>query len=159
MEQSSDTLDLFKVAEVELVYKGKGNHQRPVIQTAEDAYVLLRHTWDDNKLELMEQFKIVLLDTNGECLGIAELASGNITSCPVDVRLIFVTALKSRATCIILAHNHPSGNLLPSNADIQLTKKVTEGGIILDVAVADHLIITRQNYYSFANEKILPAPF
>lgn len=159
MQQPPDTLDLFKVAEVELVYKGKGNHQRPVIQTAEDAYVLLRATWDDNKIELVEQFKIMLLDTNGECLGIAELASGNITCCLVDVRLIFATALKSRATSIILAHNHPSGNLKPSNNDIKLTKKIMEGGVILDVTVADHLIVTNNSYYSFMNENVMPAPF
>lgn len=118
MEAASDTLDLFKVAEIELVYKGKGAYQRPVIQSAKDAYCLLRNHWDDNKLELLEQFKIILLDTNSECLGIAELANGSISCCLVDVRLIFVTALKSRATSIILAHNHPSGNLKPSTQDM-----------------------------------------
>lgn len=159
MEAASDTLDLFKVAEIELVYKGKDAYQRPVIQSAKDAYCLLRNHWDDNKLELLEQFKIILLDTNSECLGIAELANGSISCCLVDVRLIFVTALKSRATSIILAHNHPSGNLKPSTQDMKLTQKIMEGGSILDVTVADHLIVTRNGYYSFANEGIMPAPF
>lgn len=159
MNHSSEALDLMKIAEVELIYKGKGDFARPVIETAQDAYVLLRNNWDSNKLELVEQFKILLLDTNGECLGIAELASGNITSCLVDSRLVFATALKARAVSLILAHNHPSGSLKPSNHDIKLTRKLTEGGILLDVTVSDHLIVTRKGYYSFANEKIMPAPF
>lgn len=159
MNGTSDKLDLFQIAEIELMYKGKGDYQRPVIQTAEQAYQLLRHTWDDNKIELLEQFKIVLLDNNGECLGITEMASGNITCCLVDIRLIFATALKSRATSIILAHNHPSGNLKPSTHDMKLTQKIMEGGSILDVTVSDHLIVTRNGYYSFANENVMPAPF
>jgi len=159
MKQSTNALDLLKVAEVELIYKGKGDYMRPVIQSADEAYALLRNNWDENKLELVEQFKVVLLDTNGECLGIAELAYGCISACLVDVRLIFATVLKSRAVSMILAHNHPSGNLKPSNADIRLTKKIMEGGVLLDVTVADHLIVTRKGYYSFVNEKAMPAPF
>lgn len=160
MEANAATLDLFQVTEVELIYKGKGNCVRPVIRTSTDAYNILRQSWDDNKLELVEQFKILLIDTNGECLGISEVAQGSINGCVVDPRLVFAIALKSRAVSLILAHNHPSGALHPSKADLQLTRKLTEGGNILDLSVLDHLIISKNGFYSINHEHTMhPEPF
>jgi len=69
--------------------------------------------------------------------------------------MIMQIALKSSATSIILAHNHPSGNLIPSEADKDLTKKIREGGKVLDIAVLDHLIITSESYFSFADEGLM----
>ena len=72
-----------------------------------------------------------------------------------DPKVIFAAAIKSAASSIILAHNHPSGNLRPSSADISLTRKIKAGGELLDIAVSDHLIISREGYYSFADEGLM----
>ncbi len=159
MEIQTDCLDLFKITEVELVYKGKGDYHRPVVQCAADAYEVLRNSWDVNKIELVEQFKVLLLDTNCEVLGISELSTGGIAGTVADPKLIFATALKARAASIIVAHNHPSGNLTPSSADIDLTRKLSEAGNFLDLKVRDHLILTRRSFYSMQNAGTWPTPF
>ncbi len=105
-----------------------------------------------NKIELVEQFMIVLLNRGNSCLGISNISTGGISACLVDPKIVFVTVLKARASSVILAHNHPSGNLKPSLADIELTKKLKEGGALLDVSVLDHLIVTPFSYYSFADD-------
>ena len=78
-----------------------------------------------------------------------------MTGTVADPKLIFVAALKSGATGVLLAHNHPSGNLTPSQADIDLTRKIKEGGKLLEIQLLDHLIITSEGYYSFADEGLL----
>lgn len=150
-------LSLFRVAEVELVYR---NRTRPedrirVVQskTAND---VLREHWDDNKLELVEQFKILLLDRSSRCLGVSDIATGGVHHCLIDAKLVFATALKARASQLILAHNHPSGNLQPSQNDIDLTKTLSNGAKLLDMKVIEHLILTRQGYYSFADNGLIP---
>lgn len=109
-----------------------------------------------NKIELLEQSMMLLLDRGNHCLGISKLATGGVSSCIVDPKVVFATALKSRASGIILAHNHPSGNLKPSSADENLTRKIAEGGRLLDISLLDHLIITPRGYYSFADEGFVP---
>lgn len=110
-----------------------------------------------NRIELVESFKIILLDRRNSCLGISEISSGGISCSTADPKIIFATALKSRASNLILAHNHPSGNIVPSNSDIAISRKLREAGKVLDINVLDHLIVTPDQYYSFANEgKLLP---
>lgn len=106
-------------------------------------------------IDYKEVFYIILLNNSNEVLGISKISEGGITGTVVDVRLVFQIALKSHAVGMILAHNHPSGTLKPSQADISLTKKLKNAGEILDVKVLDHLIITTENYFSFADENIL----
>lgn len=88
-------------------------------------------------------------------LGIYEVSTGGITSTIVDLRLLFTAALKANATALIMLHNHPSGKTRPSAADKRITKKVKEAGIILDIEVVDHLIISPESYYSFADNGII----
>jgi len=83
------------------------------------------------------------------------LSKGGITGTLVDVRLVFKEALQNGATAIILAHNHPSGTLRPSQPDIKLTKKLKAAGESLDIKVLDHLIVTEKAYFSFADENLL----
>ena len=99
-----------------------------------------------------EEFWILLLNNSNTLIHKWRLSKGGITATLVDVRLIYKKALEFSATSIILCHNHPSGNLRPSKADIILTGKVKRGGAILDLKILDHIIITRQGYYSFADE-------
>jgi DNA repair protein RadC len=112
-------------------------------------------SWEEGKLELLEQFKIVLLDRSHRVLGIFQASSGGICGTVVDPKLIFTTALKTRSCSLILSHNHPSGNLKPSEADLKLTRKIKQAGEILEINVLDHLINTSEGYYSFADEGVM----
>lgn len=145
-----------KVAEVELVYKTSIKaSERPKITCSRDAYQLLMDTWDQNKIELVEQFKVMLLNRANRVLGIYEVSTGGITGTVADIRLIFAAALKANCVHIMLTHNHPSSNLQPSNADNQLTAKFKEAGKFLDIGVLDHLIVSKDEYYSYADEGLL----
>ena len=102
-----------------------------------------------------EEFWIVYLDNSNNVLQKKQLSKGGITGTLVDSRIVFKNALLLGAVAIILAHNHPSGSLKPSQADIQLTQKLTKAGNQLDVKVLDHVIITEDAYFSFADEALL----
>lgn len=145
-----------KVAEVEISYKSKvPASDRPKIASSIDAYEIFYESWDMNKIEMQEQVSMMMLDNSNRCIGITKLATGGITGCLVDLRLAFVTALKARATGIILAHNHPSGNTSFSDADKTLTKKFAKAGELLDIKLLDHITITHNKHASMADQGIL----
>lgn len=102
-----------------------------------------------------EEFWIVYLNNSNKVLQTSQLSKGGITGTLVDVRLAFKNALQLGAVALILAHNHPSGTLKPSQSDIDLTKKLKTAGESLDIKVLDHLIITENAYFSFADESML----
>ncbi|HEX8574680.1 MAG TPA: DNA repair protein RadC [Flavobacterium sp.] len=102
-----------------------------------------------------EEFWIIYLNNSNKVITKSQLSKGGITGTMVDVRLVFKTALESGATAIILSHNHPSGALLPSESDKQITNKLKNAGQSLDIKVLDHLIVTATSYYSFLDEGIL----
>jgi len=144
------------LSEIELIYKTKvKNSERPQIKSSKDAYILVLSSWDYNKIEFFEQFKVLFMNNANKALGIYEISSGGITGTIVDLRLIFSAALKANATAIIMIHNHPSGNLTASEADKQITRKVKKAGKLLDITLLDSLIITNESYYSFADEGAL----
>ena len=101
---------------------------------------------------MQEQFKIFLLKKGNRVLGIYEVSTGGLSGTIADPKLIFSAALKASACSLILAHNHPSGNLKASNPDIQLTSKIKEGGKLLDIALLDHIILSSESYVSMADE-------
>ena len=154
--ETSNTLAWAQVAEIELIYKSKVKpSERPKVSTSKDAYQLLKQSWDENKIEFIEQFKVLFLNRANKVLGIYEVSTGGMTATVVDPKIVFTAALKSRACNIILCHNHPSGNLQPSRADEELTSKLKEAGKYLELQVIDHLIISSESYYSFADEGLL----
>jgi DNA repair protein RadC len=102
-----------------------------------------------------EEFWIIYLNNANKIQLKTQMSKGGITGTLVDTRLVFKRAMEITATSVILCHNHPSGTLKPSSSDISLTKKIKEGGEILDIKVLDHVIITEGSYYSFADEGIL----
>ncbi|PVW13340.1 RadC family protein [Marixanthomonas spongiae] len=102
-----------------------------------------------------EEFWIVYLNNSNKVLQTSQLSKGGITGTLVDVRLAFKNALQLGAVAIILAHNHPSGTLKPSQPDIRLTQKLKTAGESLDIKVLDHLIITEKAYFSFADESMI----
>ena len=114
---------------------------------------LIREVYNttESEIELKEYFFILLLNRANKVVGYHKLSEGGISGTVVDLRLAFGTALKGLASGIIMTHNHPSGNLSPSEEDRRLTKKFVEAGKLLDIAVLDHLIVTNNDYYSFAD--------
>ena len=146
----------FTVAEVQLVYKSKCDITlRPRITKSSECYKILMSTWDPDTIELCEEFKILLLNRANKVLAISTLSQGGTASTIVDPKLLFATALKLKASSLILAHNHPSGELSPSQADISMTNKLIEGGKVLDLPILDHLIVGINGYYSFGDEGLI----
>lgn len=147
---------LSKVAEVELVYRSKVKaSERPQITSSNDAYVLFLALWEEGKMDLAEQFKVLFLNRPNRVLCLYNLSTGGITGTVADPRLIYAAALKVHAVGLILCHNHPSGSLHPSHQDEALTQKIKGAGALLDMNVLDHLIISSEGYYSFADEGLL----
>src|SRR3546814_1461082 len=108
----------FEIAEIDLVYNApKDLAQRPRVAKASEASVIFKTTWDKGKIGFVEQFKILLLNRMYKVLGICTIATGGMTATIVDIRLVMAAALKSGAVQMIVAHNHPYGNLNPSEAD------------------------------------------
>jgi DNA repair protein RadC len=148
---------LFAVSEVELVYRSKVKPaDRRFITNSGTAYDIMMNVWDMNKIELVEQSYVILLDRNCACLGVSNLSTGGVSACIVDPKIVFALAIKAKTSGFILVHNHPSGNLKPSQADIAVTEKIIAGGKFLDVTLWDHLIVTADSYYSFADEGMIP---
>lgn len=137
------------VQEIEVIYRSKVKpSQRPKITEPSESVELFRKTWDINKIDHIEQFKVMLLNHNNRVLGILAVSNGGLTSTSVDIRYIFGAALKANATRIIAVHNHPSGSLRPSKADLDITLKIKHAGKLLDIELLDHVIITSEGFYS-----------
>lgn len=148
-------LKFWQVSEVKLTYHSKIRlSDSPQITSSRDAANVLWANWSDD-LELLESFNVLFLNRANRVKGIFTASKGGVAGTVVDARLIFAAALKVLACSIILSHNHPSGNLQPSQADIDLTKKLAEAGKALDIQVVDHVILATQGYYSFADEGLI----
>jgi DNA repair protein RadC len=139
--------DIKNVSEVHLTYKTKVNPKdRTRVTSSKDAYKLLFDSWNKNMIEHVEEFKLLLLNQSNAVLGILSVSKGGISGTVTDVRLIFQGALKTNASGIIVCHNHPSGNLNPSESDTKITQKIKEAGNIMDIQLLDHLIITAEDW-------------
>jgi DNA repair protein RadC len=147
---------IYEVAEVQLTYRPKVKaSNRPKVTSSKDTFSLVRERWNLDTLEFVEEFKIVLLNRASRVLGVVPISSGGLNYTVADPKMIFAAALKAVASSIVLIHNHPSGNLKPSQADINLTHKMQSAGELLDITVLDHLIISSEGYYSFADEGLM----
>jgi DNA repair protein RadC len=122
------------------------------IKSSKDIYAVLLADLSDL---ISEEFWVIFLNHRNKIIGKEKISAGGLTATIVDVRMLYKSALERLATSIILAHNHPSGTLKPSQADIRLTNKIKEAGQILDVQVLDHIIISDAGYYSFADEGMM----
>ena len=152
------TINLFSqfVAEVKLSYRSKVKaSDRLQIKSSKDASDIFMGSWDIGSLEHIEQFKLILLNRSNKVLGVATISSGGISGTVTDVRVIFQYAIKANASGLIICHNHPSLSLNPSESDTRITQKIKEAGNILDIQLLDHLIITAQDYFSFADNGLL----
>jgi DNA repair protein RadC len=140
------------IAEIKISYSYKTLKKfRIKINKSEDAFKSFLQSWDKNLIELQEEFKVLLLNNSNEVLGIHSLSKGSTKGTVVDLKLLFAIALKSNATGIIIGHNHPSGTLKASSSDLELTRRIKKSGDLLDVKLLDHLIITKDEFYSLAD--------
>ncbi|MBL7982857.1 MAG: DNA repair protein RadC [Flavobacteriales bacterium] len=126
--------------------------ERSTVATSASAYELVRDVLEDLPYE---EFWLILLDRGNRLLRRCKVSQGGMHGTVADPKLIFREALDHRASSVVLCHNHPSGQLRPSEEDIRLTRKLVEGGRLLDIAVHDHLIVAGTGYYSFADNGML----
>lgn len=133
----------------------RGDTETKAIETlmsSRDVYNMMhRHLVDLNH----EEFWIILLGRSGKVLGKELISKGGLSGTVADPKIIFHIALQHQASGMILIHNHPSGNLKPSEADLSITKKLSEAGRMLDIQIFDHLIIGDNGYFSFGDESLL----
>ena len=135
--------------EITVSYK-RNPVEKVKVTSSTDAAKYLRPLYED--IDLRERFYALYLNRQNRIIGHSLISMGGVTGTVVDPKLIFSTALKVLASSIILSHNHPSGNLKPSEEDLKITKKIKDGCALLDMQLFDHVILTEEGYYSFADE-------
>lgn len=147
---------LLTLSEVKVSYRSRlPVAHKPKISSSKDAEKVFRENWSDD-IELLEECNVLFLSKSNQVKGIYRASRGGTSGTVVDLKIIFAAALKGMAAAIIVAHNHPSGNLEPSRADIELTKKLQCVGLDLDLLVLDHLILApTEGYYSFADNGLI----
>ena len=156
METKVETPEIFNIPEIELVYiTGSDKSPKHIISGSDKAYNAVMEKWDEGKIELVIQCKVLLVNNAKKSLGIYTLSSGGRSIAGVDVRMIFAAALTHAATGIILCTNHPAGLLRPSAEEEKLVAKIKEGGNLLDISLLDFLIVSKEGYFSFKDEGVL----
>lgn len=145
--------DYNTIPEIDIIFKKKiKSNNLPIITTSAKSHELLRTIWS-NKIELCEEFLLLVLNNSNRCLGWIKISQGGITGTIVETKLIIAVAIKAAATSIIVAHNHPSGKIVPSKADIDCTRKLYECCKMFDIELLDHIILSGDTgeYYSFSD--------
>lgn len=139
------------IAEIQISYSSYITKDKRVkIKNSDSAYLILLSSWNQDIIELQQEFKVLLLNNTNEVLEVQNLSKVGVRGTYIDIRLLFAIALKACASGVIIAHNHPSGTLEPSDSDIQLTKKIKKSGELLDINLLDHLIVTKEGFYSLS---------
>lgn len=131
------------------------NHNKSKITKSTDAYKTLLALYDPDTIEYIETAIVLFLNRANNTIGWFKISNGGTACAIVDSKVLYATALKSGASAYILSHNHPSGNLYPSEPDIKLTNELNQIGKLLDLKMLDHLIITPEGFYSFADQGLL----
>ncbi|WP_295841959.1 DNA repair protein RadC [uncultured Apibacter sp.] len=126
--------------------------KKETISSAKDAFNILQPIIGDL---LIEEFWVIYLSRSNKIVSKEKISQGGITGTMVDNRIIFKHALELNAVSLIISHNHPSGNIQPSNSDIQITQEIKKAGSLLNITLMDHLIVTQTSYFSFADENLL----
>ncbi len=139
-----------ELTEILISYKNK-NQDAVKVSSSVEVYNFILNHWDDDTLDIQENVKMLLLNSSNTILGVYDVSRGGINSTVIDLRLVLSVALKCLASSIILVHNHPSGNINPSEQDREFTKKIKSACKFLEIQLFEHIIITRYDYFSFAD--------
>jgi DNA repair protein RadC len=139
-----------KISEISVSYLGS-KEKKLKVTNSKDSFEILLDSWDKNIIEHQEEFKVLLLNRVNQVLGVYSMSKGGVSGTIVDAKLVFSVALKCNASSIIIAHNHPSGSLTPSEADKRLTQKLKKARQYLDIVLLDHIIVTKEDFYSFSD--------
>ena len=151
-----EIMEQFRASEVQVIYKTKVKaSERCKIYTSLDLYNLLIKFYDENTIEYKESMKLVLLNKAHKVLGVHHLSEGGIDATYADLRQILQIALLTNSTSIAISHSHPSGNTQPSQADRKLTTAIQTACKVIDINLLDHLIVTKESYFSFADESLI----
>ncbi len=142
------------VNEIKLSYSRKGNCERS-ISSSGDAVDVFREHFDADEMDYRESFLALYLNQANRVLGIKKISECGISSTLVDVRIVMQAGLLCNATAMIVAHNHPSGNLKPSVCDINMTSQIKEAAKILNISLLDHVILSSDSHLSFADEGLM----
>ena len=154
LKQVSQQFRINQVAEAKLSYLPTMATPNKISRSS-DAVNIFQNNWPDG-ITFKESFMCMLLDRSNKVKGIIKISEGGLIGTVVDTRIILTAALLSLSSSIIVAHNHPSGNAKPSQADIQMTNKIKHAAILIDVTLLDHVIITHEgDYCSLADEGLM----
>ena len=146
----------FKINEIDLFRKSQNTFSgSPIIRSSADSVKIFREFWDEQSLTIFESFNVMLLNQANKVIGLYQHSKGGVTGTVADAEMVVLSAVKSLAKGVIISHNHPSGNLRPSQADIEMTNKIKNALKFVDVLLLDSIIITENSYYSFADEGIM----
>jgi len=143
-----------KTLEMISLKKDPTNFERIKINSSNDSANYIRQFYGDD-LEIFESFFILLLNRQNKTIGYAKISQGGVAGTVVDAKIIIKYIVDTLASSVILCHNHPSGNLTPSTQDLEITKKLSHAAKLVDSQVIDHIILTPDSYYSFADNGII----
>jgi DNA repair protein RadC len=146
---------LESMGEIDFNWKKKGDFritEKPQLKTSRCAYQVFKYYWNAEKIEIIEEFKVLYLNHHKHVLAILPVSQGGINDTVADPRLIMAGARKLNAEFIVLAHNHPAGDLIPSVPDKAMTIKITNAARLFDITVWDHIIISSEGYFSFTDD-------
>jgi DNA repair protein RadC len=139
----------YKAAEVKLMYMTDVKaSERIRIKNSEDAAVVFFDSWDFHAIEHTEEVKMIMLNRANKVLGVASISKGGLSGSVIDTRVILQYAIKSNSCAVILAHNHPSGNLEASDADRRITQNVREALKLIEIQLLDHLILNKDEEFA-----------
>jgi DNA repair protein RadC len=145
-----------KIPQVKLKYLSNvAPSKRVNVSSAPEAYDFFKFNWDKETIELKEELKVLLLNSAGHVLGILVASTGTVNATSTNIRIIFQSILLSNASAFVLCHNHPSGDLHPSEADVEITKKIKEAATLFEIQLLDHIIINSEDYLSFNDNGLL----
>lgn len=154
--ENETTSDLLEFSEIAIKYIRKRTvKSSPQIRTSQQGYNIFRQLWDMDTIDYLECIYVIFLSNCNRVLGVSKISQGGSSGSIVDVKIILGKAILAHANAIILAHNHPSGSLAASPADINITNKIKDGAKLLDINLLDHIILTSEGYSSMADEGLI----
>ncbi|MCF8275588.1 MAG: JAB domain-containing protein [Flavobacteriales bacterium] len=141
--------------ELEIQYERPAFDSMKKIADSKDCEKLFRAVFNPKTIDLKESFWVALLNRANRVLGVSMIGMGSVSGCTVNLIEIFQLAINTNSCAIVLCHNHPSGNVKPSQSDMALTQKIKDGCKLFEIVLLDHIILTRESYSSFVDDCIM----